>query len=402
MERLYQNIISWHFDRYQQMVFLAGPRQVGKTTVSKVLNTFNDQFYYLNWDIDKDRALILAGQTKVAHTINLDLLQKRRPIIVFDEIHKYPNWKNFLKGFFDAYHEKIYILVTGSSRLDIFREGGDSLMGRYFVYRMHPITVAECVRTNVIHQEISKPTLIDDQIFKNLLNFGGFPAPFLKKNTQFSNNWKRLRRQQLFREDIRDLTSIQEISQLEILAGLLKDHTGQLLNLSNISQQVGVSINTTKRWLDTLETFYYCFLIRPYNKAVIRSIIKEPKVYLWDWSDVIELGARCENFVAAHLLKATHCWTDLGLGEYGLYFVRDKDKREVDFLITKNNIPWCLVEVKNSKNKSISEHLYRFKLQLNVPHAFQVVFDAEPVDKDCFEIFDPIIVPVQTFLSQLV
>lgn len=402
MKRFYQSLILWHLARYQQMLFLAGPRQVGKTTVSKSLANNTHEIFYLNWDIEEDRILILEGQSQVAHKANLALLRDAMPIIIFDEIHKYPHWKNFLKGFFDSYKDKAHIVVTGSSRLDIYREGGDSLTGRYFVYRMHPITLAECVRTDMILQEVSPPTLIEDHVFKNLLEFGGFPEPYFKRDIQFSNVWKRLRRQQLFREDIRDLTHIQEIGLLEILADHLKSQASQLISLSNFSQKIGVSINTIKRWLETLETFYYCFLIRPYSKGILRSLLKEPKIYLWDWSDVADLGARHENFVASHLLKAVHCWTDLGFGNYELYFVRDKDKREVDFLITKNDMPWCLVEVKSSKNASISESLYRFQRDLKVPHAFQVVFDAPQVNLDCFAAKEPIIVPVQTFLSQLI
>lgn len=405
MKRSYESLLPWHFSKYRQMLFLAGPRQVGKTTVSEAASALTDHFVYFTWDSQETRDLILAGEKTVAEAAQLFNIHSKLPIVVFDEIHKFAHWKNFLKGFFDLYKTKTHIIVTGSSRLDIFQKGGDSLMGRYFLYRMHPISVAEYLnpaRLPTPQQEITQPKLIDDTIFQQLLTFGGFPEPFLIHDPQFSTVWKRTRQQQLFREDIRDLTHIQEINQLEILAEILKLQAGQLLNLSNLNQKVGASVNTVKRWLDVLETFYYCFLVRPYSSNITRSLLKGPKVFLWDWSQVADEGARNENFVASHLLKAVHLWTDLGLGEYELFFIRDKEKREVDFCVTKNGVPWMLVEVKSSDNHSVSEHLYRFAKQLNVAHAFQVVFNAKPVLVDCFSLQEPSIVPVQTLLSQLV
>lgn len=402
MNRIYYSILKWHLSRYQQMLFFAGPRQVGKTTVSKKAKEITEDFYYLNWDRDYDRDIIIRGQEAVETYMNLALVRKKLPIAVFDEIHKYTNWKNFLKGFYDVNKEKIHTIVTGSSRLDIFSKGGDSLMGRYFPYRVHPLSVAECLRSTLPENEISSPMEIQESLINQLLEFGGFPEPFLKADLQFLRNWKRLRQQQLFREDIRDLANIQEISQLELLAEILKHQAGQLLNLSNIAAKIGVAVNTVKRWLEILEKFYYCYLIRPYTINITRSLLKEPKVYLWDWSEVREEGKKLENFVAGHLLKAIHFWTDIGFGEYDLYFIRDKEKREVDFLVTKDKTPWFLIEVKKSKNASISESLYRFQKDLNCPHAFQVVFDAKQVSVNCFNYKEPVIVPAQTFLSQLV
>ncbi|MBU1558571.1 MAG: DUF4143 domain-containing protein, partial [Gammaproteobacteria bacterium] len=156
------------------------------------------------------------------------------------------------------------------------------------------------------------------------------------------------------------------------------------------------------RWIKTLESFYYCFSLHPWTKNITRSLLKEPKIFLWDWSLLSDPGAKMENFVACHLMKATQFWTDQGLGDYKLYFIRDLEKNEVDFLVSKNDQAWFLVEVKASSNGGISKHLYKFQKQTGAPHAFQVVFDLEYVDKDCFSINDPVIVPVRTFLSQLV
>ena len=403
MQRLYQSLIYEHFIKNRQMLFLAGPRQVGKTTISKTAEALTKHFYYWNWDIVEDRNFILEGPRTIGNKIGLEHMQSTNlPIVVFDEIHKYTKWKNFLKGFYDLYQTKINIIVTGSSRLDVFKSGGDSLMGRYIPYRIHPISVAEYTRTILTNKEILPPTYVELEVIHNLLKFGGFPDPFLKKDEKFLIQWRRLIQQQLFREDIRDLSHIQEIGQLEILSNLLKYQASQLLNLSNLAKKMNVAVTTIKRWLGTLEIFYYCFLIKPYTKNITRGLLREPKLYLWDWSTIKNEGARFENLIASHLLKAVHFWTDRGFGDYELYFIRDKEKREVDFLVTKNDTPWFLVEAKYSSNNSISEHLYRFQQQLKAPHAFQIVLNAEYVDADCFVEKNPVIVPASTFLSQLI
>lgn len=384
------------------MLFFAGPRQVGKTTISLTAKEMSKNFRYFNWDVQDDRQLIIEGSNAVAMVAGLQELQTEKSIITFDEIHKYGKWKTFLKGFYDSYKDKCHIIVTGSSKLDVYRKGGDSLMGRYFPYRVHPLSVAECIRTTISENEISQPKKIDDDAFDALWTYGGFPDPFLQRNNRFFNKWKQLRHQQLFREDIRDLSQIQEVEQLELLALLLKNQSGQLLNYSTLSKQTGVAVTTIKRWINTLESFYFCFTITPWSKNITRSLLKEPKVFLWDWSDITDEGARFETFVASHLIKAVHFWNDMGLGEYGLHFIRDKEKREVDFLVVKNGAPWILIEAKKSNNQSISEHLFRFKEQTQAPYAFQVVLSKDFIETDCFQHQEPIIVPARTLLSQLV
>lgn len=402
MRRVYENVINQHFQHYKQMLFLAGPRQVGKTTISLAAKSLTHQVTYLNWDNQDHRQIILEGPTAVADRMALQKIQPTIPIVILDELHKYRQWKTFLKGFFDTYRDKLRIILTGSSKLDIYRTGGDSLMGRYFPYRVHPISVAECLKTEISEQDIHLPKQIDAVTFDTLLNFGGFPEPFLNNNKQFFRRWKRLRREQLFRGDIRDLSRIQEIDQLEILAELLKHQAGQLVNYSNLANKVRVSVDTIRRWMNTLTAFYYCFMIRPWSKNISRSLVKEPKIYLWDWSDIDDVGKRAENFVASHLLKAVHFWTDQGLGTYELYFLRDKDKREVDFLVTKDNHPWFLVEVKHSDSGHIHRNLEIFQQQTKAKHAFQVIIDMEYVEVDCFAYHEPIIIPAKTLLSQLV
>ncbi|MCB1110672.1 MAG: ATP-binding protein [Chlamydiia bacterium] len=384
------------------MVFIAGPRQVGKTTVGRSLKGLASHFAYINWDSQDDRNLIIQGPNKVAERVNLEKARRGKLLIVFDEIHKYKKWKQFLKGFFDVYGEECQIVVMGSAKLNVYKAGGDSLMGRYFLYRIHPFSVGELLRTRSSEKEIQSPKKVAQKDFEALLRFGGFPEPYLKRNPRFSVNWQRLRREQLFREDIRDLSQVQELAQLEMLATLLTDQTGQLLSYNNLANVINVSAPTIKRWLSSLESFYYAFRIHPWTKNVKRTLKKDPKYYLCDWSLVQDEGARHENFVASHLLKAVHLWTDSGLGEYNLHFVRDKEKREVDFLVTKNHTPFFLVEVKTTSHSGISRSLHYFHKQLKVPHAFQVVFDTPYIQKDCFSYRKPVIVPITTFLSQLV
>jgi hypothetical protein len=381
------------------MIFVVGPRQVGKTTLCKELVS---EYEYFNWDNQDHRTLIISGPGKIGEEIGLNKLQEKHKTVIFDEIHKYSKWKEFLKGFFDVYGDNTKIIVTGSSKLDVFKRGGDSLMGRYFLYRLHPLSIREIVEPELSDDEIHPPLPIDKERFDSLYKFGGFPEPFLKTNMRFSNRWKNLRKQQLFYEDIRDTTRVQEIYQIELLAEIMKNQTGQLTNYSNLAHKVRVSVDTIRRWIKILESLYYCFTIQPWSSNISRSLLKQPKIYLWDWSQIDDTGAKMENFVASHLLKAVHWWIDNGFGEYNLYFLRDKDKREVDFLVVKNQKPWFLVEVKLDQQKSVSKNLIYFQKQIKAPHAFQAVFSLDYIEADCFREFTPKIVPVKTLLSQFV
>jgi predicted AAA+ superfamily ATPase len=401
MKRIYQELIAFHLARFRQMVFLMGPRQVGKTTLSIESSTLSSKHFYFNWDNPAERLLFIEGPKAIAKQAELDELAEEKPILIFDEIHKFGKWKNFLKGFFDLYEKRAKIIVTGSARLNIYKKGGDSLMGRYFYYRIHPLSVAEIASPTLIETEIRSPAPIAKEDWEALLEHGGFPEPFLQRSKAFSTRLRSIRKDQLFREDIRDGTRIQELGQLELLAELLRKQAAESMDYQSLAKKVGVSIDTIRRWLETLKSFYYCFSIQPWSKNISRSLIKEPKLYLWDWSLVDEEGHRNENLVACHLLKAVHFWNDRGLGEYGLHYLRTKDKIETDFIVTKNKVPWFLVEVK-TKAKGISSALYHFQKETKAPHAFQVAFDLPFVNKNCFEETDPILVPALTFLSQLI
>lgn len=402
MKRLYYSVIADHFVQNEQMLFLSGPRQVGKTTIAKNCCDLTDYFKYLNWDKALDREQILAGENAVLTSLPIDALLQKKPIIVFDEIHKYKNWRTFLKGLIDEYKGKIDIVVTGSAKLNIFRRGSESLMGRYFHYRVHPFSIAELNSTTIPKEVVSLPKKIPEDQFQALFEFGGFPEPFIKQDKKFYTQWQNLRQEQMIREDIRDLAHIQELAQLEMLAIMLQQQSGQLVEYSNLAKRIQVSDQTIRRWINVLESFFYCFTVKPWSTNISRSLIKQPKIYLWDWSQLQDQGAKVENFVASHLLKAIHFWTDSGFGKYELYFLRDKEKHEVDFLITQNSKPWILLEVKNSGKEPLNPNLYRFQTQINAPHVFQLAFDMPFIEKDCFSKKGPIIVPLKTFLSQLI
>lgn len=384
------------------MLFVAGPRQVGKTTVALASQELSPYFYYLNYDVQDHRQRILAGPNSVATHCELDRLRDTKSIVVFDELHKYARWKEFLKGFFDQYQAQVFIIVTGSSRLDVFKKGGDSLMGRYFHYRLHPLSIREIIGQSDDATPIQTPLPISKSNFDSLLEFGGFPEPYLKADPRFSNRWQKLRLQQLFYEDLRDFTRVQEVRQVETLAELIRLQAGQLLTYSGLANKINASVDSVMRWINVLESTYFLFSVRPWSKNVTRSLLKEPKYYVWDWSLITDPGARYENFVAVHLLKAVQFWSDSGLGNFSLHFLRDKEQREVDFLVVKDENPWFLVEVKASVNASMTKSLFHFQSETTAAHAFQVAFDMDYVNQDCFQCTSPIKVPVQTLLSQLV
>ncbi len=277
MQRLYSKQISTELFQNRQMLFVSGPRQVGKTTLAKQLCDEHNG-HYLNWDDVDHRQLILAGSNALVSSLGLDQLRAEKLLIVFDELHKFRHWKDFLKGFYDRYEQQVYILVTGSARLDIFKKGGDSLMGRYVHLRMHPLTVREiCPQPIDCGQLIQPPQPIAASSFEQLYQFGGFPEPFIKANPRFNLRWHNLRSKQLIQEDIRDGSNVQELAQLEVLSRLLSAQAGQVTRYATLATQIRVSVDTIRRWLDTLESFYFCFRIRPWSTNIASSLRKEPK-----------------------------------------------------------------------------------------------------------------------------
>jgi hypothetical protein len=273
-------------------------------------------------------------------------------------------------------------------------------MGRYFLYHMHPWSIAESLRTDLPQKEIHPPQEIASADWNALWEHGGFPEPFLRRDTRFTRRWRSLRYEQLSREDLREVARVADLGTLETLMQILAERSGQQLVYSNFAREIQVSVDTVKRWIDLLARLHYGFTVRPWFSNIAKSLRKEPKWFLRDWSGVADDGARAETLVACHLLKAVEGWTDLGLGDFGLRYLRDKQKREVDFLVVKDRKPWFLVEVKMS-DTALSPWVGYFQAQTNAPHAFQVVMNLPYQPADCFRVHRPVAVSAKTFLSQL-
>ena len=395
--RLYETIIREHLSLYRQMVFLSGPRQVGKTTLARIFATD-----YLNWETKDVRQLVLKGAAAVGESLALDARQKTNRVLVFDEIHRYSKWKGFLKGFFDLYENDARIFATGSARMDVYKRGGDSMMGRYFPYRIHPFSVAELTNPTIPDEAriVRPPMEIDAAQWEALCTFGGFPEPLTNGSMRFLRKWRSLRLEQLLREDIRDVTRSVELDQIEALATILANRSGEQLVMAPLACDVTTSEPTVKKWISLLKALYYGFTVKPYFKNVENSLRKTPKWYLRDWSGIEDDGKRMETLVACHLLKAVEGWTDLGFGEFDLFYLRDKNQREVDFLVTRDKKPWFLAEVKNSDAK-LSPALAHFQKATSARYAFQVVANLDYSDQDCFDADVPAAVSARTFLSQL-
>lgn len=273
-------------------------------------------------------------------------------------------------------------------------------MGRYLLYRMHPWSVGECLRTELPESAVCPPSAVSDEDWEALLVHGGFPEPFLKRDLRFTRRWRSLRREQLSREDLRDVARVADLGAMETLMEVLAERTASQLVYAGLSREIGIALDTAKRWVDLLGRLHYGFLVRPWFRNVEKALRREPKWYLRDWSGVPDEGARAETLVACHLLKAVETWTDLGLGDFELRYIRDKQKREVDFLVVRDRKPWFLVEVKSGET-TLSPALAYFQARTKALHAFQVVLGLPFEKADCFLTSRPTVVPARTFLSQL-
>jgi len=356
-------------DLLNKMVFISGARQVGKTSMGlDIAQRHFKHADYLNWDARDDRQRIIQGA--FAGDANL---------IMLDEIHKYHDWKNHVKGLFDKHRRDFSILVTGSARLDVYRRGGDSLMGRYYAYRLHPFSLSELVGNPPPAITPFEDIAFADggsesaEAMQSLMTFGGFPEPLLRQRKRELRRWHNQRVDRLVREDIRDVESIRSLSQLQLLVDSLPARVGSLLSVNALREDLSVAHKTAAHWLDVLERFYYHFRIYPFGGDRIRSLKKNPKLYLWDWSEVPEEGgARLENLIASHLLKLCHYLQDVDGHKTELHFLRDNDGREVDFLVTEAGKPWFAVEVKSSPSDR-PRHLSYFGERLQIPRLYQVV-----------------------------
>ena len=297
---------------------------------------------------------------------------RARGLVVLDELHKDRRWKTRLKGVFDIAGPGDGLIVTGSARLDLYRRGGDSLLGRYLPYRLHPFSVGETARAIEPDQLLS--TTVPRHHLEDLLRLGGFPEPLFGGSELKARRWSRLRLERLLQEDVRDLRAVEDLSGLRVLADLLPERVGSLLSINALREDIGVAFGTVRAWIQVFEALYHCFLIKPWSKRVHRAVHAVPKLYLYDILSIPASAhsARLENLTALHLLKACHYWTDAAYGDFDLRFVRDKEQREVDFLVTRDGKPWCLIECKSNDTQP-SPALLRFRDQLAVPRAFQLV-----------------------------
>ncbi len=350
-------------DLKEKMVFLGGPRQVGKTTLATDLIAKHFKNAYYNWDKISQRREALSGHWPA-----------EAELIILDEFHKHAKWKTWIKGEYDTGKKHHNFLLTGSARLNIFRRGGDSLQGRYHYYRLHPFSCAELAGSlsqSKPGTELNFSTSFSSTDFDLLLVYGGFPEPLIRQSAKTLRRWHQERMERLIREDIRDLTQIQDIGNLNLLAELLPEKVASILSINSLARDLQVNFRTVANWLDAFEEFFYCFRLASFQSKKIAAVKKEKKAYLWDWSQIQNPGARLENLVASHLLKFCHYLHDHEGQPVTLHYVRDSTGRELDFLVCLNNKPWFAVEVK-SQDRVISLPLLYFREKLNIPYCYQV------------------------------
>ncbi len=337
-------------DITQKMVFIGGPRQVGKTHLAKEFAALEyPNHHYMNWDDDDDRLAILERQFP------------KSDLLILDEIHKNRKWRGLVKGLFDKFHPGLKIMVTGSARLDYYRFGGDSLQGRYHYLRLHPLSVREL-------------GISTQEGLLNLLKLGGFPEPFFSGSERTARRWSRAYRQRLIREDLVALERTEDLARIELMAMRLPQLVGSPLSINALREDLEVSHGTVKKWLQIFERLYHVYTVAPFGSPKIKSVKKEFKHYHFDWSLIEDPGSRFENFVGSHLLKWCHWLEDTDGIDMELRYFRDRERREVDFVVLQDQKPILFCEAK-AADQSFSRHLMYLKQKFPTVRAVQVIRD---------------------------
>ena len=319
-------------DLQKKMVILTGPRQVGKTTLSKQLLAEFPDGQYLNFDVVAHREVIQKQSWR-----------QSAPLLVFDEIHKMPDWKSWLKGVYDGRSPGQSVLVTGSARMDTFRQAGESLAGRYFRLRLHPLSIREWCDTNQVTPQMA---------LNRLLTRGGFPEPALAQEDTDAQRWRNEYFTDLVREDVLEFSRLKEVNAMRLFAEMLRSRVGSPLSLNSMSRDLNVSPVTLKKYLDVLEALFVVFVVRPWHRNIARATLQAPKVYFYDTGLVQgDQGVKFENLVACHLLKNTQWQQDVSGADVNLHYIRTKDDSEIDFCISEGNALTHLVECKLSDTK---------------------------------------------------
>ena len=384
-----------------KMVFLSGPRQAGKTTLAKEF--LKDKRFYFTWDDLRFRKEWTRSPSQFAES----LLNEREPLVVLDEIHKHPKWKNQIKGLYDIYGDKIKIIVTGSALFNTFRKGSDSLLGRFFHFHLHPFSLGELQSESPLPYSDLLQSLSDFNFpitgvrelasQKDLFRWGGFPEPFLAKSDEIHQIWSKNRLELLIRQDLRDISQFLNHNQIEVLASVLPEKVGSLLSITSLREDLDVAHTTISRWMNALGSIYYHFTVQPYSHKILRSLKKEGKIYLYDWSSVEDEGARFENMVASHLLKLIHFYNDTGQANLSLSYLRNKEKQEVDFILLNKKKPVLTIEVKLS-DYNLDKTFLKFQKSLKIPH-IQIIQPEGVLRK--FKELDACVVSFDRFFKQL-
>lgn len=348
MKRLQENDILK--DLREKYVFLAGPRQVGKTTLAKQLFPAKE-IHYLNYDLSEDRQLMKQGAWN-----------REAKLVILDEFHKFPKWKTFLKGYYDKEGLPPPILVTGSAKLNVFRKGNDSMVGRYFYHRLLPFSVKEL-----------SPQLSSREALQNLLAYGNYPEPLLKASATSSKRWRDHHLNLILREDITDLSNVRMLHKIQLLIDLLRQRVGQSVSYASLAQDLEVAPKTVKEWIGLLEQVFVIFRVTPYHQNIARSLLKEPKIYFFDCTMAFDPDAHLENLVAVSLLK--HLWyqEDLEGISGSLHYLRTKDGKEIDFALVEERKITTVIEVKKTEDQPIPAFAYFAKFLPSTCRKIQAV-----------------------------